>query len=66
MAKGITDDITACEGINTPSVKRSGKQRVKWQGPIGMHCDVPKSVPDPLPNVMASGALHNGNNRDLI
>ena len=37
-----------CKAMNTPSVKR---QR---QGPIGMHCDAPKSVPDPFPSVMAS------------
>ena len=34
------------KGINTPSVKR--------QGPIGMHCDTPKSVPDPFPSVNSS------------
>ena len=43
------------KGINTPSVKRCVKHHVKWQGPIGMHCDAPKSVPDPFPSVMASG-----------
>ena len=37
-----------CKGINTPSVKR---QR---QGPIGMHCDAPKSVPDPFPSINPS------------
>ena len=36
------------KGINTPSVKR---QR---QGPIGMHCDAPKSVPDPFSSVNPS------------
>ena len=45
-------DITfaSSKGINTLSVKR--------QGPIGMHCDAPKSVSDPFPSVMASGTLH--------
>ena len=37
-----------CKGKNIPSVKR---QR---QGPIGMHCDAPKSVPDPFPSVNPS------------
>ena len=32
----------------------SVKRHVMWQGPIGMHCDVPKWVPDPFPSVMAS------------
>ena len=36
------------KGITTPSVKWSVKRRVKRQGPIGMHCDAPKSVPDPF------------------
>ena len=36
--------------MNTPSVKRQ-RQR---QGPIGMHCDAPKSVPDPFPSVNPS------------
>ena len=34
------------KGITTPSVKR--------QGPIGMHCDATKWVPDPFPSIMAS------------
>ena len=38
---------TFIKGITTPSVKR--------QGPIGIHCDAPKSVPDPFPSIMASG-----------
>ena len=38
------------KGITTPSVK----QRVKRQGPIRMHCDAPKWVPDPFASVMAS------------
>ena len=38
------------KGINTPSVKRQWQR----QSPIGMHCDAPKSVPDPFPSVMAS------------
>ena len=42
------------KGINTPSGKQSVKQRVKQQGPIGMHCDAPKWVPDPFPHVVAS------------
>ena len=33
--------IRCCNGINTPSVKR----QLQRQGPIGMHCDAPKSVP---------------------
>ena len=37
-------------GINTPSVKRQ-RQR---QGPIGIHCDAPKWVPDPFPSVNPS------------
>ena len=41
--------VAQCErtlkGINKPSVK----QRVKQQGPIEMHCDAPKWVPDPFP-----------------
>ena len=36
--------------MNTPSVKR---QR-QWQGPIGMHCDTLKWVPDPFASAMAS------------
>ena len=42
------------KGINTPSGKRSVKQHVNRQGPIGMHCDAPKWVLDPFPSVMAS------------
>ena len=36
--------------MTTPSVKRN----IKRQGPIGMHCDTPKWIPDPFPSVMAS------------
>ena len=36
--------LVKTKGINTPSVKQS----VKWQGPIGMHCNAPKLVPDPF------------------
>ena len=42
------------KGITTPSVKWSIKHCVKQQGPIGIHCDAPKSVPDPFPSVNQS------------
>ena len=42
---------TMAKGINTPSVKQSVKRR----GPIGMHCDAPKWVPDPFPSSKWSG-----------
>ena len=43
-------NLIIAKGIDTPSVKRQ-RQR---QGPIGMHCDAPKSVPDPFPSVNPS------------
>ena len=39
------------KGIRTPSVKRQ-QQR---QGPIGIHCAAPKSVPDPYPSGNLNG-----------
>ena len=30
------------------------KRHIKRQGPIGMHCDAPKWVPDPFPSVNPS------------
>ena len=41
-------------GMHTPSIKRQ-RQR---QGPIGMHCAAPKSVPDPFPRGNPSGKRH--------
>ena len=38
--------------MNTSSVKQ--QQLRQRQGPIGLHCDAPKWVPDPFPSVMAS------------
>ena len=36
--------------MNTPSVKWQCQRQRQRQGPIGMHCDAPKSVcPDPFP-----------------
>ena len=40
--------------MNTPSVKRRVKRQRQRQGPIGIHCDAPKSVPDPFPSVNPS------------
>ena len=48
MNKEVTNG-SLNKGITTSSVER----RVKRQGPIGMHCDAPKWVPDPFPSVMA-------------
>ena len=45
---------TPCKAIPTPSVKRRVKHQQQRQGPIRMHCDAPKWVPDPFPSVMAS------------
>ena len=47
--------LSKTKGINTPSVKRSVKRHVKRQGPIGMHCDAPKLVPDPFSSGKWSG-----------
>ena len=33
------------------------KHHGKWQGPIGMHCDAPKWVPDPFPRVKQQGPI---------
>ena len=40
--------------MNTPSVKRQHQRQWQRQGPIGMHCDAPKSIPDPFPSVIPS------------
>ena len=42
------------KGINTPSVKWQRQREWQRQGPIGMHCDTPKSVPDPFPSINPS------------
>ena len=50
----LSDMNLYCKGINTPSVKPS----VKRQGPIGMHCDAPKLVPDPFSSVRGSIVMY--------
>ena len=50
----FTEVIIAIKGINTPSVKRQRQRQWQWQGPIGMHFDAPKSVPDQFPSVNPS------------
>ena len=42
------------KGINTMSVKQCVKWQQQWQGPIEIHCDASKSVPDPFPSVNPS------------
>ena len=46
--------IAPCEHLSYKHTKRQAEHQRQRQGPIGMHCDAPKSVPDPFKRVMAS------------